>query len=63
MEIIFDKRGKPIEAVLDKDEQLKLAKENNRRAKLFSQEQTQTDIEAINSYLFEAAKHGTNIVE
>ena len=63
MQIIYDKRGNAIEAVLDKDEQLALAKENNRRAKLFHEEQTQTDIEAINSYLFEAAKHGTNIVE
>ena len=37
MQIIFDKRGNAIEAVLDKDEQLALAKENNRRAKLFQE--------------------------
>ena len=37
MEIVFDRKGNPIEAILDKDEQLVLAKENNRRAKEFLQ--------------------------
>lgn len=43
MQIIFDKRGNAIEAVLDKDEQLALAKENNRRAKLFHEEHKQLE--------------------
>lgn len=33
MEIVFDKKGNAIEAVLSKDEQLMLLKENNKRIK------------------------------
>lgn len=35
MEIILDKKGNAIEAVLDKEEQLALLKENNKRARKY----------------------------
>ena len=46
MRIIRDKKGKAIEAELTKDEQLKLLKENNKRAKKFLQEQALQELTA-----------------
>lgn len=43
MEIIYDKKGNAIEAILSKEEQLELLRENNKRAKDYKLTQLNQD--------------------